>query len=432
MIGHEVQNGFVLRNETAGCVRPAPRPVVFDTPWPRADHDASLLHKKGSEMAENLSAVHNRVELRISDTSSPSWVSGTAIKAVVAIAGCAALASCAQNHAYAPKPAAPQVVAAATTVVPPPAGVTRVATPPVRAKNGTEKPYAIGGKRYVPTGHDSKYTAVGLASWYGPGFNGRKTAVGERFDMTGLSAAHKTMPLPSYARVTNLSNGTSIVVRVNDRGPYVHGRLIDLSSRAADLLQFKGAGVGRVKVEYVGRAPESGSDNKMLMATLRTDGSPAPLPAGLGNTMVADATAPTRPTATPVLPVKAVTQIASAVEAKPSKLVAPEIKPVVVPPVIAQAEPMDPPVASTQVAGLSNMAFTPLPPSRPRSSDGVLGKVSTGSVGQVNLAKAKAPDTTVAPAMAVEPTAQAFAATPAHGPAVLVPTAPITASMTGQ
>lgn len=277
MIGHEVQNGFVLRNETAGCVRPAPRPVVFDTPWPRADHDASLLHKKGSEMAENLSAVHNRVELRISDTSSPSWVSGTAIKAVVAIAGCAALASCAQNHAYAPKPAAPQVVAAATTVVPPPAGVTRVATPPVRAKNGTEKPYAIGGKRYVPTGHDSKYTAVGLASWYGPGFNGRKTAVGERFDMTGLSAAHKTMPLPSYARVTNLANGKSVIVRVNDRGPYHGNRLIDVSNTAAKLLEFRDNGIGRVRVEYVGRAPLEGSDDRQLMATLRT-GVPAPAP----------------------------------------------------------------------------------------------------------------------------------------------------------
>ncbi|MGJ4855782.1 septal ring lytic transglycosylase RlpA family protein [Labrys sp. La1] len=383
-------------------------------------------------MAENLSAVPNRVELRISDTSSPSRVSGAVVKAAVALAGCAALASCAApNQAYAPKPATTQVAAATSTTVVPPAG-TRVVTPPVRSKNGTEKPYAIGGKRYVPAGHDSKYTAVGLASWYGPGFNGRKTAVGERFDMTGLSAAHKTMPLPSYARVTNLSNGTSIVVRVNDRGPYVHGRLIDLSSRAADLLQFKGAGVGRVKVEYVGRAPESGSDNKMLMATLRTDGTPAPLPTGVSNTMVADAAPPTRPTTTPILPVAAVTQVASATEVKPSRLAAPEIKPVVVPPMITQAEPMDPPVATTEVAGLSNMAFTPLPPSRPRSSDGVLGKVPTGSIGQVNLAKAKAPDASVEPAMAVQPTAQAFAATPARAPAVLVPTSPVTASMAGQ
>ncbi|MFC2249014.1 septal ring lytic transglycosylase RlpA family protein [Labrys portucalensis] len=384
-------------------------------------------------MAENLSAVPNCVELRISDTSSPSRVSGAVVKATVALVGCAALASCAApNQAYAPKPATTQVAAATSTaIVPPPAG-TRVAMPPVRSKNGTDKPYAVGGKRYVPASHDSKYTAVGLASWYGPGFNGRKTAVGERFDMTGLSAAHKTMPLPSYARVTNLTNGTSIVVRVNDRGPYVHGRLIDLSSRAADLLQFKGSGVGRVKVEYVGRAPESGSDNKMLLATLRTDGTPAPLPAGLPNTMVADAAPPTRPTATPILPVKAVTQVASATEAKPSRLAAPEIKPVMVPPVIAQADPMDPPVATTEVAGLTNMAFTPLPPSRPRSSDGVLGKVPTGSVGQVNLAKAKAPDASMEPSMAVQPTAQAFAATPAHGPAVLVPTPPVTASMAGQ
>ncbi|WP_448952416.1 septal ring lytic transglycosylase RlpA family protein [Labrys neptuniae] len=377
-------------------------------------------------MAENLSAVQNCVELRISDTPSPPRLSGAAVKATVAILGCAALASCAGPHqAYAPKPATPQVAAA---VIPPPAGA-RVTLPPVRSKNGTDKPYALGGKRYVPASHDSKYTAVGLASWYGPGFNGRKTAVGERFDMMGLSAAHKTMPLPSYARVTNLTNGTSIVVRVNDRGPYVQGRLIDLSSRAADLLQFKGSGVGRVKVEYVGRAPESSSDTKMLLATLRTDGTPAPLPGGMpSNTMFADAAPPTRPTATPVLPVKAVTQVA-ATESKPALS---DIKPVVVPPMIAQAEPMDPPVATTQVAGLTNMAFTPLPPTRPRSSDGVLGKMPGGSVGQVNLAKAKAPTPAAEPAMVVQPSAQAFAATPAHVPTLVVPAQPVTASMTGQ
>jgi rare lipoprotein A len=93
--------------------------------------------------------------------------------------------------------------------------------------------------------------------------------------MASLSAAHPTMPLPSYARVTNLSNGYSVVVRVNDRGPYHGGRVMDVSSRVAEVLDFKGAGTARVKVEYVGRAPMEGSDDSYLLASLRTDGSPA-------------------------------------------------------------------------------------------------------------------------------------------------------------
>jgi rare lipoprotein A len=88
--------------------------------------------------------------------------------------------------------------------------------------------------------------------------------------MDALSAAHPTLPMPCYARVTNLSNGKSLVVRVNDRGPYTANRLIDLSHKAAELLDFKGNGVARVRVEYVGRAPLEGSDDRQLMATLRT------------------------------------------------------------------------------------------------------------------------------------------------------------------
>jgi len=95
--------------------------------------------------------------------------------------------------------------------------------------------------------------------------------------MTSLTAAHPTLPMPCYARVTNLSNGKSLIVRVNDRGPYHGNRLMDVSSRAADLLEFKGNGVARVRVEYVGRAPLEGSDDRQLIATLRT-GVPAPSP----------------------------------------------------------------------------------------------------------------------------------------------------------
>jgi rare lipoprotein A len=95
--------------------------------------------------------------------------------------------------------------------------------------------------------------------------------------MASLTAASPTLPMPSYARVTNLSNGKSLIVRVNDRGPYHGNRLMDVSSRAAELLEFRGKGVARVRVEYVGRAPLQGSDDGQLMATLRT-GEPAPSP----------------------------------------------------------------------------------------------------------------------------------------------------------
>jgi rare lipoprotein A len=136
------------------------------------------------------------------------------------------------------------------------------------------KPYTIAGRVYVPE-EDVNYSAVGLASWYGDDFHGRYTANGEIFDMNSISAAHPTLPLPSYARVTNLANHKSIVVRVNDRGPYVGNRVIDLSVKTAKLLGFYGNGVAKVKVEYVGRAPLVGSDDRKLMATLR-DGVPAP------------------------------------------------------------------------------------------------------------------------------------------------------------
>jgi rare lipoprotein A len=137
-------------------------------------------------------------------------------------------------------------------------------------------PYTVGGRTYYPQ-DNPHYQATGLASWYGDGFHGRLTANHEIFDHSGISAAHPTMPLPSYARVTNLSNGRSLIVRVNDRGPYHGNRIIDVSSKAADLLAFRSSGTAWVKVEYVGRAPLEGSDDRFLAATLRMD-EPAPAP----------------------------------------------------------------------------------------------------------------------------------------------------------
>jgi rare lipoprotein A len=128
------------------------------------------------------------------------------------------------------------------------------------------KPYQVRSKWYYPK-EDKRYAKVGLASWYGDAFHGRLTANGEVYDTAQLTAAHPTMPLPSYARVTNLATGSSIIVRVNDRGPYHEGRIIDVSQRAAQMLDYANVGTAQVKVEYIGRAPLDGNDDQYLMAS---------------------------------------------------------------------------------------------------------------------------------------------------------------------
>jgi rare lipoprotein A len=186
------------------------------------------------------------------------------------VAACLALANCSSSGQFSrvdPKygvSTSPRVVAFGEPV-PKGGGTYRVG-----------KPYTVGGRVYVPE-ENLNYREEGLASWYGDDFHGRLTANGEVFDMASLTAAHPTLPMPCYARVTNLGNGKSLIVRVNDRGPYVGNRLIDVSNRAAELLDFKGHGVAQVRVEYVGRAPLEGSDDQQLVATLRT-GEPAPSP----------------------------------------------------------------------------------------------------------------------------------------------------------
>src|SRR6266702_912222 len=194
-----------------------------------------------------------------------------AARGTVAVATCLPLANCASSDKYAsrvdPKyggSSSPRVVALGEPV-PKGGGTYRIG-----------KPYTVGGRIYVPE-EDTSYREEGMASWYGDDFHGRLTANGEVFDMASLTAAHPTLPMPCYARVTNLGNGKSLVVRVNDRGPYHGNRLIDVSNRAAELLEFKGNGVARVRVEYVARAPLEGSDDRQLVATLRT-GVPAPSP----------------------------------------------------------------------------------------------------------------------------------------------------------
>ena len=130
----------------------------------------------------------------------------------------------------------------------------KTVTPKVEPPNKwANRPYTVMGKRYVPVTGDKPMTQVGTASWYGKQFHGKKTSIGEIYNMYELTAAHPTMELPSYARVTNLKNGRSIIVRVNDRGPFLHGRIIDLSYAAATRLGYRDAGTARVRVERITR-----------------------------------------------------------------------------------------------------------------------------------------------------------------------------------
>ncbi len=121
------------------------------------------------------------------------------------------------------------------------------------------RPYRVGGRWYQP--HENPgYDRVGTASWYGTAFHGRRTANGEVYDMYALTAGHPTLPLPSYAYVTNLQNGRTVLLRINDRGPYAKDRLIDLSYQTARTLGFHEHGLARVRVRYAGRAPLNGDD----------------------------------------------------------------------------------------------------------------------------------------------------------------------------
>ena len=116
------------------------------------------------------------------------------------------------------------------------------------------KPYAVKGIWYYPK-EDPTYDQTGIASWYGNSFHGRRTANGEIYDMNALTAAHKTLPMPVKVQVTNLDNGRSLVLKVNDRGPFVNGRIIDVSRRAAQLLGFHKRGTAKVRVSILGPAP---------------------------------------------------------------------------------------------------------------------------------------------------------------------------------
>ncbi|GGC56606.1 septal ring lytic transglycosylase RlpA family protein [Chelatococcus reniformis] len=227
--------------------------------------------------------------------------------------------------------------------------------------------YRVGGRTYTPT-VDPDYTAVGLASWYGPGFHGRRTANGEIFDRHSFAAAHPTLPLPSYVRVTNLANNHSMVVRVNDRGPFHGRRIIDVSQRTAEVLAFRHVGTARVKVEYLSPADVDGSDDAKLLATLDdgsgsgTDAAPAP---------VLVAAAPASP-----------------------ELAGGQASPAAVPPVEATGTALVPLTAAADVDAAGEdeegqaalpQANAPLPPRRPTDVDSAAADEDSG---QSSVAKA--------------------------------------------
>lgn len=167
-------------------------------------------------------------------------------------------------------PLLPLALAACSTMNLPdaPKTIGAPATPNPHYKVGA--PYKIDGRWYVPK-VDERYDEKGLASWYGDDFHGRLTANGEVFDKRRLSAAHKTLPMPTLVEVENLENGRRVTVRVNDRGPFVDDRLIDLSHAAADALGFTGKGLARVRVRYLGETDVAG------LAALPGEGATAPV-----------------------------------------------------------------------------------------------------------------------------------------------------------
>jgi rare lipoprotein A len=174
-----------------------------------------------------------------------------------------------------PKPASAVIVPPPATTAPMPESVPNaVPHAEPRSRNGNPPFYDVFGKRYYVLSSSVGYVERGVASWYGPGFHKVRTSTGETYDMYGMSAAHKTLPLPAYVRVTNLQNGMSVVVRVNDRGPFVNNRIIDLSYTAASKLDMLRNGTAMVEVRSIDLVEESSIAPAVTAATLEPSAAP--------------------------------------------------------------------------------------------------------------------------------------------------------------
>jgi rare lipoprotein A len=175
-----------------------------------------------------------------------------------------------------PRPQSPSPAATPEPETPPPAQSLPDVVPrsEPRSRSGNPPFYDVLGKRYFVLSSNVGYLERGVASWYGPGFHKVRTSTGETYDMYGMTAAHKTLPLPAFVRVTNLQNGRSVVVRVNDRGPFVGNRIIDLSYTAASKLDMLRIGTAMVEVRSLDAAPAPGPETPITAA----DSAPAAAP----------------------------------------------------------------------------------------------------------------------------------------------------------
>lgn len=176
-----------------------------------------------------------------------------AVSIAVAAALAGVLSGCSSEPKQAGAPSGTRILPSAAPAPPPAAGAAQDAVPRVepRSRYGNPPFYEVFGRRYYVLSSSSAYLERGVASWYGPGFHKIRTSTGEPYDMYGMTAAHKTLPLPAYVRVTNLQNGRSAVVRVNDRGPFVGNRIIDLSYTAAAKLDMLRNGTAMVEVRAI-------------------------------------------------------------------------------------------------------------------------------------------------------------------------------------
>jgi rare lipoprotein A len=274
---------------------------------------------------------------------------------------------------------------------------TGAALPKGGGRDHIGKAYSVAGRRYVPHDRPVGSSQIGMASWYGAAFHGRKTANGEIYDRRSFSAAHPTMPLPSYARVTNLRNNYSVIVRVNDRGPYHGGRIMDVSERVADTLAFKGQGTGRIRVDYLGRAGIGGSDDVRLAQSLTMDGRPAVasyIPASFGenrsNTQVAYSE-PAAPAAAPVQTAAVTPRAAPVAVQAAAPVAAPAAAPAATP-AVAAAPKVAAPAAAAPVQPAPAKAATAGEPSTGRSAAvAAAAAIAQKNESRSQKAEAKAP-----------------------------------------
>ncbi|MBO9643711.1 MAG: septal ring lytic transglycosylase RlpA family protein [Pseudacidovorax sp.] len=284
------------------------------------------------------------------------WATWAAACAAAVLAGCAS----------APRDGPPRN---------PPAGLAQTpdAEPrvePIRAEGGTSRPYTVAGRSYTPLTDDRPLVERGLASWYGQGFHARSTATGEPYDMYAMTAAHRTMPLPSYARVRNPANGREVIVRVNDRGPFRDDRIIDLSYTAAlrlDLLR----GVAPVEVERLtNEAIRTGawrrpSDTQLAASpasSARVEAVPVPA-AWVQPVAAVPSSAAASPSTSAPVPVWRLAQASTAVASDAAPASAAPEPPAALPP--AAALPAEPPprFRNMEVAPLAPMTPAPVPAS---------------------------------------------------------------------